>query len=232
MRRQTQRVGLVAILVTCMVPSASSAGVLSEAFRAVGRLGARKSVTEVEKQGAAKAARTVTGEVAEAGTRQLVTRSAAGNTAKAAGNLSAQNARRLEMMLPDIETTGKATALMTQLERGGDADRIVDFLWRNKGAIAGGTVLTILIANPDAAIESGERVLTSAIDTGGRHVARPMVEQAIDKVIAPVAGGGIMQFWGFVAAGMLTVLATWTAWRRTRWPRIAARRAAMDASGN
>ena len=69
--------------------------------------------------------------------------------ARALAGLSTQNARRLAMLTEDgvLLRMGHQEELLSTIERHGD--RALDFVWRHKGALAVGTLLTAFPKDPE-----------------------------------------------------------------------------------
>lgn len=146
----------------------------------------RKAGTEAVKQTAKTGLRQVAGgtvaKTAMSQSGKLVV-SYGDDAAKAMAKLSPQNSRRLAMMADDIGASGQGSRLMKLIAEGGDADKVVNFLWRNKGTIVGGAVLTTLITNPDAVLGASGDVVTGLADAGGEYIAKPAIEHVAGPVI-------------------------------------------------
>ena len=102
--------------------------------------------------------------------------------ARALAGLSEQNARRLVMLTKDgtLIRIGRQDELLRAIERHGD--RALDFVWRHKGALAVGTLLTAFLKDP-------EPFLAGARELGGgvtHAVAQPVLGVAnhVGQVIA------------------------------------------------
>ena len=102
---------------------------------------------------------------------------------RAIAKLSPQNARRMSMLADDIQKSGQGSRLMELIAKGGKADQVVNWLWRNKAAIGGGTLLATFVVNPDPYLDASAEVATSVVETGGEHIVKPMVE----SVARPIA---------------------------------------------
>lgn len=81
---------------------------------------------------------------------------------KAAAALDSRNARRLAMLADDplLKSSGRAEAIFSVLKKGGD--RAMDFVWRNKAALAVSSVLTAFLLNPEPFID-GTIALTETV---------------------------------------------------------------------
>ena len=81
--------------------------------------------------------------------------------------------RRLAMMAEggELAALGRTPELMQVITRHGDA--AMDFIWRNKGALAVGTSLTAFLAKPEAFING----TTQLAGTVGDAVVKPLVQE-------------------------------------------------------
>jgi hypothetical protein len=84
-----------------------------------------------------------------------------------------QGGRRLAMMAEggELAAMGRTPELMGVIARFGDP--AMDFIWRNKGALAVGTTLTAFLARPEAFIEGTNRLA----DTVAENAVRPVVQE-------------------------------------------------------
>jgi hypothetical protein len=214
---------LMVFLLTLSAPSVVHAGLLDRVVRAAGAVTAKKAAGEALEQGSKSLARRMAQETAEASAKKVATRTMLGFTddairlagskagamaladdvATATSKLSAKNVRRLSMLSNDIERSGQASLLMQHLAKDAAADQCVDFLWRNKGAIASGAIITTLVLNPDIIKESTGRIGETVVETTGR------------EILAPMIGGSIIRAWLFVAAGVFVIAATIGIWFRS-----------------
>jgi hypothetical protein len=92
--------------------------------------------------------------------------------AKAMQALSPQNARRLAIMHRSGELTrlGRQEELLDVVTRYGD--RAMEFIWRNKGALAVGAALTAFLMDPEGFLNG----VKSLVDVVGEHAIRPVTE--------------------------------------------------------
>jgi hypothetical protein len=92
----------------------------------------------------------------------------------ALAGLSQQNGRRLAMMAQDgtLAAGGRPADLLGVIGRYGD--RGMDFVWRNKGALAAATVLAAFVADPQPFID-GTRDL---VKVAGQALTQPATELA------------------------------------------------------
>jgi len=99
-----------------------------------------------------------------------------------------RNGRRLAMLLEeDIAKTARHAELLEVVGKHGDS--AADFIWRNKGVLAGGAALTAFLVNPEPFLN------------GTRDIA----QVATDGVVKPVVGGVVTLF--CVLLGVLGVVA-------------------------
>lgn len=121
--------------------------------------------------------------------------------------VSPQSSRRLAMIADELNATGQAPEVLQLIKTGGKADQVVDFLYRHKGAITGGTVLATLIANPEAALATASDITLGLADTMGSHIAQPMIENSMRQVIGPVVSSALqVVMWGVFAAIVTVVV--------------------------
>jgi len=101
--------------------------------------------------------------------------------AEALGNVNAQNGRRLAMMLEEGELAkiGRTEALLEAVGKHGD--RAMDFVWRNKGALAVGTSLVAFLANPEPFLDGTTKLSQSVVE----NIGKPLAEAP--KVVAAEA---------------------------------------------
>jgi hypothetical protein len=123
------------------------------------------------------------------------------DAARALDKVSSQNARRLMMLESEIADSPYGSQLMTMIAKGGKGDQIVDFLWRNKATIAGGTLLATLVVNPDKVLGASSDAAATVIEATGREVAAPIARDVVRPAV----------HWMGIAFVMLLVLAT-VAW--------------------
>ena len=121
--------------------------------------------------------------------------------ARALAGLSAQNARRLAMLTEDgtLIRMGRQGELLSAIERHGD--RAMAFLWRNKGALAVGTVLAAFLRDPEPFL-SGARELGGGVTRAvaqpvlgaanrvGQDIAQPLTAAAVGALVVLIGIGG------------------------------------------
>ncbi len=100
----------------------------------------------------------------------LVERAGA-SAVKALGAITPQNGRRLAMLMDGelAQQAGRHPEVLGVIANHGD--RAVNFLWQNKGAIAGGAALTAFLANPEPYLNGTQQLMTAA----GDSVVKPVV---------------------------------------------------------
>jgi hypothetical protein len=126
--------------------------------------------------------------------------------------------RRLAMMAEggELAALGRTPELMQVITSHGDA--AMDFIWRNKGALAVGTSLTAFLAQPKAFIDGTNQL----VGTVGEAAVKPLVQEtgrAISGLIwavlalvvgVPAAGAWLAvknpKFTGEIAKGLLATV--------------------------
>ncbi|HJT35753.1 MAG TPA: hypothetical protein VJ783_27235 [Pirellulales bacterium] len=111
--------------------------------------------------------------------------------------VSRQNGRRLAIMAEDgtLKKIGRTDELLRVLGKYGD--RGMDFVWRNKGALAVATVLTAFLANPQPFID-GTADLTSSVAEGiGTPLATEVGRSANWTLVLPMLAATIGVFLAF-----------------------------------
>lgn len=129
----------------------------------------------------------------------------------AVSRLTARNARRLAMMEKELVASGKAPEVMSLLARHGKADQLVDFMWRNKGTLATGAVVTALIANPDSVLGATGDLAGKVIETSGKHIAQPLIKETAEPVVKSATTGLII---GSTVLSVFGGLALYLRWGR------------------
>jgi hypothetical protein len=76
----------------------------------------------------------------------------------------------------ELAAMGRTPELMGVIARFGDP--AMDFIWRNKGALAVGTTLTAFLARPDAFIDGTNRL----VGTVAENAVKPVVEESAKAV--------------------------------------------------
>ena len=91
----------------------------------------------------------------------------------ALGAIGPRGGRRLAMMAEggELAAIGHTSELMQVITRHGDA--AMDFIWRNKGALAVGTSLTVFLTKPEAFI-GGTNQLAGTV---GDAMVKPLVQE-------------------------------------------------------
>lgn len=89
---------------------------------------------------------------------------------KALSTITPRSGRRMAMMLEgELAQAGKHPELMEMVAKYGE--KSVDFLWQNKGTLAGGAALTAILVNPEPFINGTRDIAQVA----GQHVVAPVV---------------------------------------------------------
>lgn len=110
--------------------------------------------------------------------------------ARAISNLSPDNARRMAILADDLAAGGRGPDWMRLLAEKGDI--AADWIWKNKGTITIATTATAFLANPEPFLHAGELVASKGIETAGRDVARPLI-QDIAATAAPKVAQALTQ---------------------------------------
>ena len=126
----------------------------------------------------------------------------------ALGAIGPRGGRRLAMMAEagELSAIGHTPELMQIVSRHGDA--AMDFIWRNKGALAVGTTLTAFVANPEAFI-NGTNQLASTV---GETAVKPLVQET-GRAISSLVWALVALVVGVPAAGF---------WLAAKHPKLAA----------
>jgi len=124
--------------------------------------------------------------------------------AEALNRLNAQNGRRLAMMLEEGELAelGRTQSLLRTVGKHGD--RAMDFVWRNKGALAVATALGAFLADPRPFLDGTRQLSQSVVE----NIGKPMAE--VPKVLASEAARDMNWTWigtlAVVIGGLLVAL--------------------------
>lgn len=201
MNRNITSIGLMLILVTCGLESTNA-----QAVRKVGQL----IVNTIAREGVEEALETAgTRALREAGEAALqrsgkavsqplvgsgirnaastlgtkVAHEAAEHAATAAMRLTPRSARRLAMLEQELVATGQGPAVMSILAKHGKADQLVEFLYRNKGTLATGTLLAAFVANPDGVLGATGDFGSKLIESSGKHIAQPLIKETARPIV-------------------------------------------------
>ncbi len=119
-----------------------------------------------------------------------------------------QGGRRLAMMAQggELAAIGRTPEVMGVIARLGDP--AMDFIWRNKAALAVATTLTAFLAHPEAFIEGTNRLA----GTVAEDAVRPVVEEA----------AGALAWLVRAAVGLAVLIPAGVAFLAIRCPRAAA----------
>jgi hypothetical protein len=117
------------------------------------------------------------------------------SSSRAMAGLAPRNARRLAMLAEDgtLARSGRWSELVAVVERHGD--RAMDFVWRNKGALAVATVLGTFLADPEAFLGGGRELVAGA----AQEATQPLAD------VADVAAGR----WMNIARSVVVVGLAW-----------------------
>ena len=93
------------------------------------------------------------------------------SSSRAMAGLAPRNARRLAMLAEEgaLARSGRWGELVAVIERHGD--RAMDFIWRNKGALAVATVLGTFLADPEAFLGGGRELIGGAAQEATQPIA-------------------------------------------------------------
>jgi hypothetical protein len=122
-----------------------------------------------------------------------------------------QGGRRLAMMTQEggeIAAIGRAPELLGVIGRYGDP--AMDFIWRNKGALAVGTTLTAFLADPEPFIDGSNRLASTVADSAVKPVVQETASAlawllraaAVLAVLIPAAIGFLAVRFPQAAAGL------------------------------
>lgn len=105
--------------------------------------------------------------------------------AKALKTVSRQNGRRLVMMGEDgtLAAIGRTDELLRVIGKYGD--RGMNFIWRNKGALAVATMLTAFLANPEPFIDGTVELTSAAAEGIGAPLAKQIGSRANWTYVLP-----------------------------------------------
>ena len=112
--------------------------------------------------------------------------------ARALNSVSSAQARRLGMMIEDgaIKAGEKSSGLLDVTAKFGD--KAMEFIWRNKGALAVAATLTAFLRNPEPFIEGVETLVVETVKPIGTEIAKrtnwtPVMIVAVALIAAPLA---------------------------------------------
>jgi hypothetical protein len=124
--------------------------------------------------------------------------------AKALRAVDAQSGRRLAMMAGDgeLKQIGRTEQLLDVVAHYGD--KAADFIWRNKGALAVGTVLTAFLADPQPFLD------------GTRDFSQIVAENAVKPLAQGFAAGVDWTVLSVVVVMVVALVAVWRSYLRHR----------------
>ncbi len=133
--------------------------------------------------------------------------------AKALTAMDGRNARRLAQMAEggELAAIGRTDELLAVVGRYGD--KAMNFIWRNKLVLTGGTALAAFLADPEPFID-GAKDLTEV-------VTREVIAPVADKVATGVVDRVDWTWFFVVLAGIVGAYAAWRTWLRHRRLRAA-----------
>jgi hypothetical protein len=133
--------------------------------------------------------------------------------ARALAQLDSRNARRLAMMADEgsLATIGRTDAVLSVIGRYGN--RAMDFIWKNKKALAAAAALTAFLANPEPFID------------GTVHLARDFVRPVAETIGGEAAKRADWTWLGVTALVILGCYAGLRFYVRQRMRAMFARRA-------
>jgi hypothetical protein len=122
---------------------------------------------------------------------------------EALGAVGARGGRRLAMMAEggELAALGRTPEVMGVIARYGDP--AMDFVWRNKGALAVGTTLSAFLVNPQPFID-GTAQVTGTVAQGAVQVTGIVAENAVRPAV--VAAGNVAQEAAGFVRWTLTIL--------------------------
>jgi hypothetical protein len=144
--------------------------------------------------------------------------------ARAMQSVSSQNARRIAMMADDgaLKAIGKTDELLAVVGKYGDG--AMDFIWRNKGALAVGATLTAFLANPQPFIDGTVDLSTSGIEAVAKPVATGIANNTNWTVILLVVTAVASLFVGMRLWLRHRPMPGMTGTNTRRWARLPKRR--------
>lgn len=101
-------------------------------------------------------------------------------------NLSTQNGRRLVMLADDatLAKIGRTDELLGVVSRYGD--NAMNFIWKNKGALAVGAALAAFLANPQPFIDGTKDITQFTVESLAKPVAAEVAKNANWTLVLPV----------------------------------------------
>jgi hypothetical protein len=119
--------------------------------------------------------------------------------------LTDQSVRRMAMLAdePSTAALAKNSDLLGVMGRYGD--RAMDFVWRNKLTLAGGTALAAFVANPEPFLDGTRQLVENTVESVATNVGKPIAQQLGDakqwtwRILAIAAM--LILFWGWRTRG-------------------------------
>lgn len=176
----------------CVLTTPAMAGVTNQAVKAVARKfageAAESAAKKTAKHLAAEAAEKAAKEAAKAAVKRTSVTAAthfgtvaasvprfADDFARATAKMTPRNARRLQMLAPTLNESGQAAQVVSQLASG-NADELIETLWKHREKIGAAAVVTGLLVHGD-----------DIVNAGGEYVAKPVIDGTMENVVAPVS---------------------------------------------
>jgi hypothetical protein len=100
---------------------------------------------------------------------------------KALGAVGPQAGRRMGILANDLAGSGRGAELMAVIARYGDS--AMEFIWKHKGILAGGAVLTAFLSDPEPYL-TGTAEITRVV---GENVVKPAVVAAGNVAVEAVS---------------------------------------------
>jgi hypothetical protein len=140
-----------------------------------------------------------------------------GNSAtRALVKINPRNGRRLAMLKDNLLRLKKAKQLMEVIEKYGDP--AMDWIWKNKGALAASTAMAAFLANPQPFLDGTKQLaetvaekavapVANSLITGGVKIVDTVARSAVEPVAREAARALPWAELSLLGVGMLGVLA-------------------------
>jgi hypothetical protein len=99
------------------------------------------------------------------------------NLSTALVRMTPRNQRRLQMLAPELARSGQSGPVVARLATG-QADELIETLWKHKGKLATAGVVGSLLVHGDTVIAAT-----------AEHVAQPLITGTMEHVVAPISRG-------------------------------------------
>jgi hypothetical protein len=103
------------------------------------------------------------------------------------------------------QLTDQSVRRMAMLADERYGDRAMDFVWRNKLTLAGGTTLAAFVANPEPFLDGTRQLVENTVESVATNVGKPIAQQLGDakqwtwRILAIAAM--LILFWGWKTRG-------------------------------